>query len=139
MKPIKTILKLQLPAGNATPAPPLGPTLGQHGVNIQQFVTSFNEKTQEFKPDVLPLKLTIFEDRTFDFIVGAPVVSSLIKKVAKIQKGSATPNTKKVARLSQAQVKEIAQLKIKDLNARDIEAAQAIVAGTARSMGVEVR
>lgn len=139
MKPIKTILKLQLPAGAATPAPPLGPTLGQHGVNIQQFVTAFNEKTQESRPDVLPLKLTIFEDRTFEFEVGAPVVSSLLKKAAKIQKGSAVPNMNKVARVSDAQLQEIAEQKMNDLNARNIEAAKKIVAGTARSMGIETK
>ena len=139
MKPIKTIIKLQLPAGAATPAPPLGPTLGQHGVNIQQFVTSFNEKTQEFRPDVLPLKLTIYEDRTFDFVVGAPVVSSLIKKAAKIKKGSSVPNMNKVARITDAQVQEIAEVKMKDLNARNVDSAKKIVTGTARSMGVEVK
>ncbi|MFH1508785.1 MAG: 50S ribosomal protein L11 [bacterium] len=138
VKEIKTIVKLQIPAGKANPAPPVGPALGQHGLNIQEFCTAFNNQTQDKGGDVIPVEITIYEDRSFDFICKTPPAAELIKKALKLKKGSGVPQKDKVGKLTKAQVKEIAEIKMVDLNARDIEEAMKVIAGTARSMGVEV-
>jgi len=137
-KPIKTTVKVILPAGAATPAPPLGPILGQHGVAIMDFVKAYNDATAERKGEILPAVITIYEDRSFDFEIKSPPVSEMIKKKLNLQKGSGVPNREKVGKLSKDQLREIAEDKMADLNANDVEAAMKIVAGTARSMGVEV-
>lgn len=133
-------IKLQLPAGKATPAPPVGPALGQHGINIADFVKQFNDRTQEQAKDnlIIPCVITVYQDRSFDFILKTPPASVLIKKAVKIEKGSAEPNKDKVGRITQEQVKQIAEVKLPDLNTTSIESAMATVAGTARSMGVDV-
>ena len=138
MKKITGQVKLQIPAGKANPAPPVGPALGQHGVNIMEFCRQYNEATQAQMGQVIPVELTIYEDRTFSFITKQPPAAELIKQAAGIEKGSATPNRDKVARLSQQQLRTIAEQKMADLNANDVEHAMRIVEGTARSMGVEV-
>ncbi|MCI0619628.1 50S ribosomal protein L11 [Candidatus Wolfebacteria bacterium] len=138
-KKIQRTLKLQIPAGQATPAPPLGPTLGQVGVNIGEFVNQFNEKTREMTGNLVSVVLIIYEDRSFSFEVKGSPASFLIKKALKLEKGSGTPNTNKVGKLTKAQVREIAEEKMADLNADTIEAAERIIAGTARSMGVEIK
>ena len=132
-------VKVIAPAGKATPAPPLGPTLGQAGVNIGDFTKKFNAATQSMMGDMIPVVITVYEDRTYDFILKTPPTSSLILKALKQEKGSGRPNTKKIGTLTKAQVKEIAEKKLVDLNASDIEAAMKIVAGSARSMGVDVK
>ena len=137
-KPIKTTLKLQIEAGKANPAPPVGPALGQHGVNIQQFCQQFNEATKEMAGDVIPAEITIYEDRTFDFKLKTPPASALLKKAAGIEKGSGDPLKKKAGKVSKDQVREIAEKKVADLNAKDIDAAIKIIEGTARSMGIEI-
>lgn len=137
-KEVKTVVKLQIPAGKATPAPPIGPALGQHGLNIQEFCTSFNDKTKEMGGDVIPVELTIYEDRSFDFILKTPPAAELLKKAAGLQKGSGVPHKEKVGKVTKDQVKEIAEKKMQDLNANDVEAAMKIVEGTARSMGITV-
>ncbi|RME56617.1 50S ribosomal protein L11 [Candidatus Parcubacteria bacterium] len=137
-KKVKTILKLQIPAGQANPAPPVGPALGQHGVNIQDFCKQFNDATKDKGNDIIPVELTIFEDRSFRFVLKTPPASSLIKKYAGIEKGSADPLRKKVGKISRADIRKIAEQKLQDLNAHDIEAAAKVIEGTARSMGVEV-
>lgn len=137
-KKITGYIKLQIQAGAATPAPPVGPALGQKGVNIMQFVKEFNDKTKDQAGLVIPVIITVYADRTFDFILKTPPVSALIKKELKIQNGSGEPNKKKVGRLSKAQVKKIAEMKLKDLNTEDEASASAMVLGTARSMGVEI-
>lgn len=137
-KEIKTKIKLQIPAGAANPAPPIGPALGQHGVNIQEFCTQFNSKTQEQRGDILPVEITVYEDRSFDFIVKTPPAAELLKKAAKIKKGAGNPLTDKVGKVTKAQIKEIAEIKEPDLNSNDIEAAMKIIEGTARQMGLEV-
>lgn len=137
-KKVKIKLKLQLPAGKATPAPPVGTALGPHGVNIAQFVKEFNDKTQGLGDTVIPVEMTIFEDRSFIFILKTPPAANLIMKAIGLAKGSANPLTTKVGKITRAQVKEIAEKKMPDLNANSIEAAEKIIAGTARSMGVEV-
>lgn len=131
-------IKLQIPAGKATPAPPVGPALGQHGVNIMSFTKEFNERTKNDIGLVIPVVITVYADRSFSFITKTPPASILIKKAAKIESGSGVPNKTKVAKLTKEQVKAIAEQKMADLNASSIEAAIAMVAGTARSMGVEV-
>lgn len=131
-------VKLQLPAGKATPAPPVGPALGQYGVNIMEFVKQFNAKTASQAGMIIPAVLTVYADRSFTFILKTPPASVLIRKAAGIEKGSGAPNKDKVATLTMAQVTEIAKVKMPDMNANDIEAAAAMVAGTARSMGVNV-
>ncbi len=136
-KKIKTTLKLNLPAGEATPAPPVGPALGQHGVPIMEFIKEYNAKTQKQKGNVIPAVITVYEDRTFTFITKLPPVSDMIKKKAGLPKGSGTPNTQKVGKLTKKQIEEIATEKMNDLNANDVPAAMQIVRGTARSMGVE--
>src|SRR5947199_4715103 len=137
-KKVQAIVKLQIRAGQATPAPPVGTALGQHGVNIMDFCRQYNEQTQQFAGQVIPVELTIYEDRTFSFITKQPPAAELIKQAAGIEKGSGEPNRNKVAQLSQDQVRRIAESKMADLNAVDVEMAMRIIAGTARSMGVEV-
>lgn len=131
-------IKLQLPAGKANPAPPVGPALGQHGVNIMEFCKSFNAKTQGQEGTIIPVLINVYSDRSFDFVLKTPPASELLKKAAGIVKGSGTPNKDKVGRLTSAQVREIAKTKMSDLNCHDIDAAYNIIAGTARSMGIEI-
>ena len=140
MAPKKVLanVKLQIRAGQATPAPPVGTALGQHGVNIMDFCKQYNEATQHQNGQVIPVELTIYEDRSFTFVTKQPPAAELIKQAAGVEKGSGVPNREKVARLSQAQVREIAEKKMVDLNANDLDNAMRIIAGTARSMGVEV-
>ena len=131
-------IKLQIAAGKATPAPPVGPALGQHGVNIVEFTKQFNAKTADMGDTVIPVVITVYADRSFSFITKTPPAAVMIKKAAKIQSGSGEPNKKKVAKITKAQVKEIAETKLPDLNAATVEAAMSMIEGTARSMGVEV-
>ena len=138
MKPIKTTLKLQIPAGAANPAPPVGPALGQHGVNIAQFCQQFNEASKDMVGSIIPVEITVYDDRTFDFKLKTPPASDLLRKAAGIEKGSGDPLKNKVGKVSKAQIREIAEKKMADLNANDIEAAEKIIEGTARSMGIEV-
>ena len=138
-KKVLAVVKLQIRAGQATPAPPVGTALGQHGVNIMEFCRAYNEATQHQMGQVIPVELTIYEDRTFTFITKQPPAAELLKQAAGVEKGSAEPNRDKVASVTQDQVRQIAETKMKDLNARDVESAMKIVAGTARSMGIEVR
>ena len=137
-KEISTIIKLQIPAGKATPAPPVGPALGGSGVNIMQFVKEFNDRTAKQAGLIIPVVITVYKDKSFEFITKVPPVAVLIKKSIKIEKGSGKPNKDKVAKITKEQVKAIAEQKMPDLNAASIEAAMSIVAGTARSMGVVV-
>jgi large subunit ribosomal protein L11 len=137
-KKIKTIVKLTIPAGSANPAPPVGTALGPHGIKIMDFCKEFNEKTQDMKGSVIPAVITIFEDRSFEFILKQPPVSDMIKKMAGITKGTGTPKREKVGKLTMIQVEEIAKKKIVDLNTKDIEAAKRSIIGTAMSMGVEI-
>ncbi len=137
-KKVMTVIKLQAPAGQASPAPPVGPALGQHGVNIMEFVKAFNAQTASQQGTVIPIEITVFEDRSFTFITKSPPAAVLIKKALNLDKGSAEPNRNKVAKITQAQLREIAQTKFEDLNANDLDQAAKIIAGTARSMGVEV-
>jgi len=138
-KKLDKIVKLQVPAGAANPAPPVGPALGQAGVNIMEFCKAFNARTQEMEKGMpLPVVISVYQDRSFDFIIKTPPASVLLKKAAKIQKGSSEPNKDKVGKVTRDQVKEIAEVKMPDLNCYDIEAAMRIVEGTARSMGLEV-
>lgn len=137
-KKVTAVVKLALPAGKATPAPPVGPALGQHGVNIMAFCKEYNERTKDQVGLVIPVEITVYEDRSFTFITKTPPTSVLIKKALGIETGSGEPNKKKVGRLTRAQLREIAQIKLPDLNTTDIEAAMRLVAGSARSMGVEV-
>lgn len=138
-KKIKTVIKVQAPAGRANPAPPIGPALGQHGVNIMEFVNQFNAKTKDMGDTVVPAEITIYEDRTFDFILKTPPASILLKKAAKVEKGSGVPNKDKVGTVTKDQVREIAEKKMADLNATDVEQAMKIIEGTARSMGIDVK
>ena len=131
-------IKLQIPAGKATPAPPVGPALGQHGVNIMGFCKEFNTKTKEQGRLIIPVVITVYQDRSFSFITKTPPAAVLIKKACKIESGSGEPNKKKVAKITKAQVKEIAELKLPDLNAASVESAMSMIEGTARSMGVTV-
>lgn len=137
-KKIEGYIKLQIPAGKATPAPPVGPALGQHSVNIVEFTKQFNAKTADMGDTVIPVVITVYADRSFSFITKTPPAAVMIKKAAKIQSGSGEPNKKKVAKITKAQVKEIAETKLPDLNAATVEAAMSMIEGTARSMGVEV-
>jgi large subunit ribosomal protein L11 len=137
-KKVLTQIKLQAPGGQASPAPPVGPALGQHGVNIMEFVKSFNAQTQSDAGTVIPVVITVYEDRSFTFVTKSPPAAVLIKQALSLEKGSAEPHRDKVARISQAQLREIAEKKMDDLNANDVDAAAKIIAGTARSMGVEV-
>ncbi|MCF7846239.1 MAG: 50S ribosomal protein L11 [Candidatus Peribacteraceae bacterium] len=138
-KEIKAKIKLQIPAGAANPAPPVGSALGQHGVAIQDFCTQFNEKTKAQKGDIVPVIITVYEDRSFSFITKTPPTAELIKKELKLAKGSGTPNKDKVGEITDAQLAKIAEIKMPDINANDIEAAKKIVAGTAKSMGLKVK
>ncbi|MFA7319388.1 MAG: 50S ribosomal protein L11 [Parcubacteria group bacterium] len=137
-KKIKTIIKLQIQAGKANPAPPVGPALGQHGLNIQEFCTKFNDQTKDKMGDIIPAEITIFEDRTFSFVLKTPPASDLLRKAAGIQKGSGSPLKEKVGKITEAQLREIAEKKMPDINANDIEAAMKIIGGTARSMGIKI-
>ena len=137
-KKLAAIIKLQINAGAATPAPPIGPALGQHGVNIMDFCKQYNAATESQRGNVIPVEISVYEDRSFTFITKTPPAPELIKKAAGVDKGSAVPHKTKVASLTQAQVREIAQTKMPDLNARDLEAAEKIIAGTGRSMGITV-
>ncbi|MFT5441703.1 MAG: large subunit ribosomal protein L11 [Myxococcota bacterium] len=137
-KKVMAIVKLHCPAGKANPSPPVGPALGQHGVNIMEFCKAFNARTQDKAGLIIPSVITIYADRSFTFELKSPPASVLLKKAAKIAKGSGEPNRNKVGKVSQAQLQEIAEMKMADLNAHDIENAKAIIAGTARSMGLEV-
>ena len=138
-KEVKTVVKLQIPAGAATPAPPVGPAIGQHGLNIQEFCSQFNERTKEKRGNIIPVEITVFTDRTFTFIVKTPPAAELLKKAAGVQKGSGNPLTQKVGKVTKKQVREIAEIKMPDLNVHNVEAAMKIVEGTARSMGIEVK
>ncbi len=138
-KKILTVIKLQIRGGQANPAPPVGPALGQHGLNIAEFCQKFNEATRDKMGDVVPVEITVYADRSYTFITKTPPASELIKKYAKIEKGSGKPLTDKVGSITEEQLKEIAAIKLPDLNARDIDAAAKIIAGTARQMGVDVK
>ena len=137
-KKVTGMIKLQIPAGKATPAPPVGPALGQHGVNIVQFTKEFNERTAKDAGLIIPVVITVYQDRSFSFITKTPPAAVLLKKAAKIQSGSAVPNKTKVAKISKEEIQKIAELKMPDLNASSIESAMSMIAGTARSMGIVV-
>ena len=137
-KTVKTTIKLHVTGGQANPAPPVGPALGQHGVNIMEFCKSFNEKTKDKQGLILPVVLSVYEDKSFSFIIKSPPCSVLLKRASGIAKASGTPNKEKIGKVTRAQVKEIAETKMKDLNASDINSAMRIIEGTARSMGIEV-
>ncbi len=137
-KKLKTFVKLQVPAGQATPAPPVGPALGQHGVNIMDFVRQFNDRTKDQQGMVIPVVISIFEDRSFSFITKTPPAAVLLKKAAKLAKGSGEPHRNKVGKVTEAQIEEIAKLKMPDLNAGSLETAKSMIRGTARSMGIVV-
>ena len=137
-KLIKTVLKLQIEAGKANPAPPIGPALGQHGVNIQQFCQQFNEATKDMMGDIVPAEITIYQDRTFDFKLKTSPASALLRKAAGIEKGSPIPHKQKVGKVTKAQLREIAEKKMIDLNANNVEAAMKIIEGSARNMGIEI-
>ncbi|MFH1838431.1 MAG: 50S ribosomal protein L11 [Candidatus Kuenenbacteria bacterium] len=139
MKPIKTIIKLQIQAGQANPAPPIGPALGQHGLNIQEFCLKFNEATKQKVGNIIPAEITVYTDRTFDFILKTPPASELLKKAAKVQKGSDQPHKNKIGKVTKEQIKQIAEEKMVDLNTDNIEAAMKIIEGTARQMGIEIQ
>ncbi len=137
-KKIKTILKLQIPAGQANPAPPVGPALGQHGLNIAEFCKKFNDQTQNQVGNVIPVEITVYEDRTYFFVLKTPLTADLLKKAAGIEKGSGEPMQKKVGKITKAKIKEIAKIKLPDLNTDDLNQAVKIIEGTARQMGIEV-
>ena len=137
-KKVRAILKVQAPAARATAAPPVGPALGQHGINIMEFIKAFNERTANLAGYVVPAEITVFDDRSFTFVTKAPLAAALLKRAAGAEKGSAEPNREKVGRVTQKQLREIAEVKMPDLNANDIDHAMRILAGTARSMGIEV-
>ncbi|MBI2628362.1 MAG: 50S ribosomal protein L11 [Candidatus Niyogibacteria bacterium] len=138
-KPIKTIIKLQIPAGKANPAPPIGPALGQHGLNIGEFCSKFNEATKDKGQDIIPVEITVYEDRSYDFKLKTPPASDLLRKAAGVEKGAKNPLTEKAGSVSKDQIKKIAERKMEDLNANDIEGAIKIIEGTARSMGIDVK
>ena len=137
-KKVKTLIKLQIEAGKATPAPPVGPALGQHGVNIMGFVKEYNERTSSQAGNIIPAEITVYEDRSFSFVIKSPPASDMLRKAAGEDKGSSNPRTEKIATISSSKVREIAETKMKDLNAADIEGAMRIIEGTARSMGIQV-
>lgn len=137
-KKIRGYVKLQLPAGKATPAPPVGPALGQHGIALMQFCKEYNERTQQMAGQIIPVVITVYEDRSFTFVTKTPPAADLLRKAAGIQKGAANPRTDRVGKVTEAQVREIAELKMKDLNAVDVEGAMKQVMGTAKSMGIEI-
>jgi large subunit ribosomal protein L11 len=138
-KKVMTVIKLQIPAGAANPAPPVGPALGQHGVNIMEFCKAFNAQTQAQSGTIIPVEITVFEDRSFTFITKTPPAAVLLREAAGVDKGSGEPNRSKVASISREKVREIAELKLPDLNANDVDAAMRIIEGTARSMGIEIQ
>ena len=138
MAKVKTVLKLQIPGGKANPAPPVGPALGQHGLNIQDFCVKFNAATKDKMGDIIPAEITVYEDRTFTFVLKTPPAAELLKKAAKAQKGAANPLKDKAGSVTKEQLRGIAEAKMSDLNANDVEAAMNIVAGTARSMGIKI-
>jgi len=138
MKKIKAVVKLQIQAGQATPAPPVGPVLAQHGLNISEFCQKFNDATKNNQGFIIPVEITVFGDRTYNFILKQPLASELLKKAAGIEKGSGEPNKTKVAKITKAQLKEIAKKKLPDLNADNIESAMKIIEGTAKNMGIEI-
>jgi large subunit ribosomal protein L11 len=138
-KPIKTIIKLQIPAGKATPAPPVGTALGPHGINIGQFVKQYNDATGKMEGEIVPVEITIYEDRSFEFKLKTPPASDMLRKAAKVEKGSGVPNRNKVGKVTKDDIRKIAERKLEDLNATDLEAAEKIIMGTARSMGIEVK
>lgn len=137
-KLIKTIVKLQIPAGKATPAPPVGTALGPHGINIGDFVKKYNDATAKMEGEIIPVEITIFEDRTFEFKLKTPPASDLLRRAASVEKGSGEPNKKKAGEVSREDIRKIAERKMEDLNAESVEAAEKIIMGTARSMGIEV-
>ncbi len=137
-KKVMTLIKLQIEAGKATPAPPVGPALGQHGVNIMGFVKEYNERTSSQAGNIIPAEITVYEDRSFSFVIKSPPASDMLRKAAGVDKGSGNPRVEKVGMISSAKVREIAETKMKDLNAADVEGAMRIIEGTARSMGIEV-
>ena len=137
-KKVSGLIKLQIQAGQANPAPPVGPALGQHGVNIMEFCKAYNAATENQRGNVVPVEITVYEDRSFTFITKTPPAAVLIKEALRLEKGSAEPNREKVGTLSRSQLRQIAEIKLVDLNARDVEQAMKVIAGTARSMGVEV-
>ena len=137
-KKIKTIIKLQIEAGKANPAPPVGPALGQHGINIQEFCSKFNESTKDKMGDIIPAEITVFEDRSFTFVLKTPPASDLLRKAAGVEKGSGNPLKNKVGTISQEKLREIAERKLPDLNANDVDGAMKIIGGTARSMGIKI-
>jgi large subunit ribosomal protein L11 len=137
-KKIKTVVKLQIQAGKANPAPPVGPALGQHGINIGDFCAKFNDATKDKMGDIIPAEITIYEDRSFDFVLKTPPASDLLRKAAGVEKGAGNPLKDKVGKITVAKLREIAEKKMSDLNANDVEAAEKIIAGTARSMGVKI-
>ncbi len=139
MPKVLTQIKLQIPAGGANPAPPVGPALGQHGLNIQEFCSKFNAETQDKKGEIIPVVITVYEDRSFDFITKTPPASALILKAAGLKKGSGKPLSDKVGSINESQLREIAEKKMPDLNTDDVDQAMKIVAGTARQMGVEIK
>jgi len=138
-KKVKTVIKLQIPAGKANPAPPIGPALGQHRLNIQEFCTKFNNATKDKGGDITPVEITVYEDRTYTFVLKTPPAAELLKKAAGIQKGSGNPLSQKIGKVTKVQIREIAEKKMPDLNAKDIEGAMKIIEGTARQMGLEIK
>lgn len=138
MKKVKAILKLQIPAGQATPAPPVGPALAQHNLNIAEFCKQFNDLTKDKIGFIIPVEITVYEDRTYELKIKQPPASELLKKAARIEKGSGEPNRKKVGKITKAQLREIAERKMEDLNTEDIEQAMRIIEGTAKNMGIEI-
>lgn len=138
-KDVKTVVKLQIPAGKANPAPPVGPALGQAGVNIQEFCTKFNDQTKEKMGNIIPVEITVFEDRTFTFVTKTPPAADLLMKAAGVKKGAGNPLTEKVGSITKDQLREIAETKMPDLNANDVEAAMRIIEGSARNMGITVK
>jgi len=137
-KKIKAVIKLQIPAGKANPAPPVGPALGQHGINIMAFCKEYNERTSSQAGSIIPVEITVFEDRSFTFIIKTPPTTDLLKKALGVEKGAGTPGHGEIGKLSRDKLREIAEFKAKDLNATSIEAAERIIEGTARSMGIEI-
>jgi len=138
-KPVKTVIKLQIMGGAANPAPPVGPALGQHGLNIAEFCKKFNDATQDKRGQIVPVEISVYEDRTYDFKMKTPPASALLKKAANIKKGSGKPHMEKIGTVTRAQLKEIAEVKMEDLNANDLDAASRIIEGTARQMGLIVK
>ena len=138
-KKIEKLVKLQIPAGKANPAPPIGPALGQAGINIQEFCTRFNNESKDMGGDIIPVEISVYEDKSYDFIMKTPPAAELLKKAAGIKKGSKEPQKDKVGKVTKKQLQEIAELKMKDLNANDVEGAMKIIAGTARNMGIEIK